>query len=250
MSDEKELRLTATVKGSGWASKLAPGDLDRALCGLEFPADPNLIVGLDKADDAGVYKITDDIAIIQTVDFFTPIVDDPYWFGQIAAANALSDVYAMGGEPKTAMNLIGFPVNQMDISVLRRILQGGLEKIKEKSLAIHQQVETNYKDYAKIYYYRSSSPEYALKFGNDLSRSYHSGKLQGIYKNVYFYDIWTKRFANFDYNRRVPFEKIRSRHGDKIVFQGTRGVKVPGVKLKEISGIRFKEGLFLPWPWK
>ncbi|MBW2142931.1 MAG: selenide, water dikinase SelD, partial [Deltaproteobacteria bacterium] len=109
---------------------------DRALCGLEFPTDPNLIVGLDRADDAGVYKITDDIAIIQTVDFFTPIVDEPYWFGQIAAANALSDVYAMGGVPKTAMNLVGFPINQMDISVLRRILQGGLDKMKEAEVVL------------------------------------------------------------------------------------------------------------------
>lgn len=110
---------------------MPPGDLEKALCGLELPTDPNLIVGLERADDAGVYKITDDIAIIQTVDFFTPIVDDPYWFGQIAAANALSDVYAMGGEPKTAMNLVAFPITQMDISILRQILQGGIDKIKE-----------------------------------------------------------------------------------------------------------------------
>ncbi len=95
-----------------------------------------MIVGLDRPDDAGVYKISDEIAIIQTVDFFTPIVDDPYWFGQIAAANALSDVYAMGGVPKTAMNLIGFPINQMDISVLRRILQGGLDKMKEAEVVL------------------------------------------------------------------------------------------------------------------
>ncbi len=106
------------------------------MCGLEFPTDANVIVGLDKADDAGVYKLTEDIAIIQTVDFFTPIVDDPYWFGQIAAANALSDVYAMGGAPKTAMNLIGFPINQMDISVLRQILQGGLDKMKEADVVL------------------------------------------------------------------------------------------------------------------
>ena len=115
---------------------MPPGDLDRALCGLEFPTDPNLIVGLDSADDAGVYKITEDIAIIQTVDFFTPIVDDPYWFGQIAAANALSDVYAMGGIPKTAMNLVAFPIKDMDISVLRQILQGGLDKMKEAGVVL------------------------------------------------------------------------------------------------------------------
>jgi selenide,water dikinase len=82
---------------------------------MVFPTDENVIVGLDRADDAGVYKISDDLALIQTVDFFTPIVDDPYWFGQIAAANALSDVYAMGGVPKTAMNLVAFPVKEMDI---------------------------------------------------------------------------------------------------------------------------------------
>jgi len=93
-------------------------------------------VGLDRADDAGVYKVTDDIAIIQTVDFFTPIVDDPYWFGQIAAANALSDVYAMGGVPKTAMNLVAFPLKEMEIEVLRQIIQGGLDKLREAGVAL------------------------------------------------------------------------------------------------------------------
>lgn len=93
-------------------------------------------MGLDRADDAGVYKVTDDLAIIQTVDFFTPIVDDPYWFGQIAAANALSDVYAMGGVPKTAMNLVAFPIKDMDISVLRQIIQGGLDKMKEAGVVL------------------------------------------------------------------------------------------------------------------
>jgi selenide, water dikinase len=93
-------------------------------------------VGLERADDAGVYKVTDEIAIIQTVDFFTPIVDDPYWFGQIAAANALSDVYAMGGVPKTAMNLVAFPAKDMDISVLRRIIEGGLDKMREAGVVL------------------------------------------------------------------------------------------------------------------
>jgi selenide,water dikinase len=115
---------------------LPPGDLEKALCGLEIPADSNVIVGLERADDAGVYKITDEIAIIQTVDFFTPIVDDPYWFGQIAAANALSDIYAMGGVPKTAMNLVGFPLKKMELSVLRRILEGGLDKLKEAEVVL------------------------------------------------------------------------------------------------------------------
>jgi selenide,water dikinase len=115
---------------------LAPGDLDRALLGLEFPTDAHVIVGLDRADDAGVYRISDDLAIIQTVDFFTPVVDDPYWFGQIAAANAFGDVYAMGGVPKTAMNLVSFPIKEMDISILRRVLQGGLDKMKEAGVVL------------------------------------------------------------------------------------------------------------------
>ena len=95
-----------------------------------------MIVGMEQADDAGVYKINDDLAIIQTVDFFTPIVDDPYWFGQIAAANALSDVYAMGGTPKTAMNLVAFPIKDMDISVLRLVIQGGLDKLTEAEVVL------------------------------------------------------------------------------------------------------------------
>jgi len=103
---------------------------------MKFPTDENLIVGLDRADDAGVYKVSDDLAIIQTVDFFTPIVDDPYGFGQIAAANALSDIYAMGGVPKTAMNLVAFPVKDMDISVLRQIIQGGLDKMTEAGVVL------------------------------------------------------------------------------------------------------------------
>ena len=98
---------------------------------MVFPTDGNVLVGLDRADDAGVYKVSDELALIQTVDFFTPIVDDPYWFGQIAAANALSDVYAMGGIPKTAMNLVAFPVKDMDLSVLRAVIQGGIDKLAE-----------------------------------------------------------------------------------------------------------------------
>lgn len=103
---------------------------------MAFPVDENVLVGLDRADDAGVYKVSHDLALIQTVDFFTPIVDDPYQFGQIAAANALSDVYAMGGTPKTAMNLVAFPAKQMDLSVLRRIIQGGIDKLVEAQVVL------------------------------------------------------------------------------------------------------------------
>lgn len=103
---------------------------------MVFPSDENVLVGLKRADDAGVYKISDDLALIQTVDFFTPIVEDPYWFGQIAAANALSDVYAMGGIPKTAMNLVAFPSKEMDLSILRSIIQGGIDKMVEAEVVL------------------------------------------------------------------------------------------------------------------
>jgi len=101
------------------------------LAGLPEETDPRLLVGANTADDAGVYKITDDIALIQTVDFFTPIVDDPYLFGQIAATNALSDVYAMGGRPLTALNICCFPVKEVEADVLRAILRGGQEKVHQ-----------------------------------------------------------------------------------------------------------------------
>ncbi len=97
---------------------------------------PNLLVGIEHIDDAGVYKIRDDLALVQTVDFFTPIVDDPYTFGQIAAANALSDVYAMGGTPITAMNLVAFPIQAMEIEILREILKGGLDKMREAEVVL------------------------------------------------------------------------------------------------------------------
>jgi selenide,water dikinase len=98
--------------------------------------DENILVGLETGDDAGVYRLSDDLAIIQTVDFITPIVDDPYTFGQIAAANALSDVYAMGGTPITAMNVVCFPINSQEISTLSDILRGGLDKMKEAGVAL------------------------------------------------------------------------------------------------------------------
>lgn len=104
--------------------------------GLEIPHDPNLIVGFDSFDDAGVYRLTDDLAIIQTVDFFTPVVDNPYDFGRIAAANALGDVYAMGGKPVTAMNLVCFPSRSMDLAILRDILRGGMDKLHEAEVTL------------------------------------------------------------------------------------------------------------------
>jgi selenide,water dikinase len=104
--------------------------------GLPLEEDPNLLVGRETSDDAGVYRLSANTALVQTVDFITPVVNDPYDFGRIAAANALSDVYAMGGHPLTAMNVVCFPVKSMDKAVLREILRGGLEKIHEAGAAL------------------------------------------------------------------------------------------------------------------
>ncbi len=105
--------------------------MDKALKPLPLERHPNLLVGTETADDAGVYKISEEMALVQTVDFITPIVDDPFLFGQISAANSLSDIYAMGGKPLTAMNVIGFPRSILDLSILTEILRGGLEKVHE-----------------------------------------------------------------------------------------------------------------------
>ncbi len=132
-------KLTANVKAGGCASKLSPKILDRALATVPRQANDRVLVGFDTADDAGVYDLTPDsatpLAMIQTVDFFTPIVDDPYSFGGIAAANALSDVYAMGGKPVTALSILVFPAKGT-MSDLEAILKGGADKIHEAGCVI------------------------------------------------------------------------------------------------------------------
>lgn len=110
---------------------MGPGDLSKALAALPHRTDPRLVVGRETFDDAGVFVVSEHLALVQTVDFFAPIVDDPYTFGQVAAANALSDVYAMGGEPLTAMNIVGFPTGKLPIEVLTEILRGGQDKVHE-----------------------------------------------------------------------------------------------------------------------
>jgi selenide,water dikinase len=110
---------------------MGPADLSRALAPLARLSDPRILVGHETFDDAGVFRVSDDVAIVQTVDFFAPIVDDPYEFGQVAAANALSDVYAMGGTPLTAMNIVAFPSDTLPLSVLTEILRGGQDKVHE-----------------------------------------------------------------------------------------------------------------------
>jgi selenide,water dikinase len=103
---------------------------------LHIRKDPKVLVGLDTSDDAGVYQLNDEVALVQTADFFTPIVDDPFTFGQVAVANALSDVYAMGGRPLTALNLVAFPIKSLSPSILKEILQGGLSKLDEAEVAL------------------------------------------------------------------------------------------------------------------
>ncbi len=125
---EPAVRLTAFSHGAGCACKLSPADLRTVLGlvrGFETPTDPNLLVGFDTADDAAVYRIRDDLAIVVTTDFFTPIVDDPFDWGRIAATNALSDVYAMGGTPLLALNLVAWPREGLPFELLARVLDGG-----------------------------------------------------------------------------------------------------------------------------
>ena len=128
-------RLTAHVKAGGCASKLSPKILDQALRGVPRLSNENVLVGYETSDDAGVYRISEDCALVQTVDFFTPVVDDPFTYGSIAAANALSDVYAMGGRPISALSIVAFPGKE-DVGLLQRILCGGAEKMREAGCVI------------------------------------------------------------------------------------------------------------------
>jgi len=123
------VRLTEWARCAGCAAKMGPLDLKRALAPLERRDDPRLLVGHETFDDAGIFQLSADLALVQTVDFFAPIVDDPYDFGRVAATNALSDVFAMGGEALTAMNLVGFPVGHLDLSVLSEVLRGGQDAV-------------------------------------------------------------------------------------------------------------------------
>ena len=130
------VRLTQIAKRAGCAAKHPPGYLFPLLSRLPPVTDPNVLVGSATGDDAAVYRIDDERALVLTTDFFTPVVDDPYEFGAVAAANALSDVYAMGGWPIAALNLVGFPESELDVSVLGEILRGGAEKAREAGIDI------------------------------------------------------------------------------------------------------------------
>lgn len=130
------IRLTQWASCAGCAAKMDAGRLADVLQHLPRSTDPNLLLGPQTSDDAGVYRIGDNLALLNTVDFFPPIVDDPYTYGQIAAANALSDIYAMGGRPVTAMNLVAFPREGLALDVLHQILRGGADKLEEAGVAL------------------------------------------------------------------------------------------------------------------
>ncbi|NLU25512.1 MAG: selenide, water dikinase SelD [Clostridiales bacterium] len=132
---EENVKLTKLAKCAGCGAKVGAGVLAQLLDDIKVHHDPNLLVGFDKSDDASVYKVSDDLALVQTVDFFPPIADDPYLFGQIAATNALSDVYAMGGEPKLALNIMCVP-EKMDKEDVHQILRGGYDKVYEAGALI------------------------------------------------------------------------------------------------------------------
>ncbi|GIO39425.1 selenide, water dikinase [Paenibacillus antibioticophila] len=132
MSATEKVKLTSLSSKGGCGCKIGPADLMQVIRSLPAAVpNPDLLVGLDTSDDAGVYRLTDDLALVQTVDFFTPIVDDPYSFGQIAAANAISDIYAMGGKPLTVLNIVAFPISTLDKSILADILRGAADKVRE-----------------------------------------------------------------------------------------------------------------------
>src|SRR5271157_4724532 len=128
-------KLTDRVKAGGCASKLSPKILDQVLAKVPRWPNPNVLIGFDTADDAGVYQISPDLALVQTVDFFTPMVDDPYTFGAIAATNALSDVYAMGGRPISSLSILAYPAKG-DLETLEAIVRGGAEKMREAACSI------------------------------------------------------------------------------------------------------------------
>jgi selenide, water dikinase len=130
------VRLTQLVESAGCASKIDSLSLKRVLDGLPFVDDPRVLVGAPAGDDAGIYRLDEHTALVQTVDVFSPSVDDPYQFGQIAAANSLSDVYAMGGRPLTALSIVGFPIRTVPEEVMREILRGGIDKMAEAGVPV------------------------------------------------------------------------------------------------------------------
>ncbi|WJY89450.1 selenide, water dikinase SelD [Corynebacterium confusum] len=131
-----DIKLTSFATGGGCACKIPAGELESAVEGLVGHADPNVIVGLDAGDDAAAVKIQYGLAVISTADFFTPMLNEPYDWGRVAAANALSDVYAMGGTPVTAINLVGWPREVLSLDILREVLRGGMDVAEQAGISI------------------------------------------------------------------------------------------------------------------
>jgi selenide, water dikinase len=173
------IRLTSMAKAAGCAAKMHPGTLESVLRRLPPQTDPNVLVGFNTNDDAGIYLLNDSLALVQTIDFFTPIVDDPFVFGQIAAANALSDVYAMGGRPISALSVVGFP-DKGDPAILEQIMRGGLNKMMEANCSVigghslrNEDVQFGYAvtgliDPKKVWKYVGAQPEDILLFTKPL----------------------------------------------------------------------------------
>ena len=136
MKNKKDIRLTQYSPGAGWACKLSASELTQVLSNLKNTGLNSTFGGFESFDDCGIYKIDEKKSIIQTVDFFTPIVDDPYLFGQIAATNSLSDIYAMGGVPLFALNIAAFPSEKISLDILSEILQGGIDKCNSANISI------------------------------------------------------------------------------------------------------------------
>jgi selenide,water dikinase len=132
----EDVALTKMVENAGCASKISQGDLKKALAGLPRVFDPRVLVSADTCDDAGVFSLSKTRALVQSVDIFTPLVDDPYVFGQIAAANSVSDIYAMGGTPLTALSIVSFPIEKLSPRIMNKMLQGGIDKLKEAGTVV------------------------------------------------------------------------------------------------------------------
>ena len=132
----EKIELTKYVENAGCASKINQNDLKIVLAGLPKTENPRVLVSSDTCDDAGIFKLSDDLALVHSVDVFTPSVDDPYTFGQIAASNSVSDIYAMGGKPLTALSIIGFPIETMSHRIMNQMLKGGIDKMEEAGVSI------------------------------------------------------------------------------------------------------------------
>ena len=176
------IALTALSHGAGCACKLPAADVHALLGDLAASADPRLLVGNDTADDAAVYQLRDDLAVVTTVDFFTPIVDDPYDFGRVAAANALSDVYAMGASPLTALNLVAWPLQSLGREPLREVLRGGADVTGEAGVAIvgGHSIDDNEPKYGLAVTGVVVGPRQVLQQGVELGRGQLAGAARAV----------------------------------------------------------------------